>query len=137
MAEYEDLKVYFSGTQGTGILSTSDGDGLVNSAIYARPHFLEDGSIAFIMRERLTHHNLQSNSHASYMFIETKGAYQGKRLHLTRLTETSDLPTIEQLQRREYADDHEVNRYLVRFQIDRVMPLLGPGGESITESQTG
>ena len=137
MTDYEDLKAYFSGTQGTGILSTADGEGLVNSAIYARPHFLEDGSIAFIMRERLTHHNLLSNRHASYMFIEKHGSYQGRRLHLTRLTETSDLPTIERLKRRTYSDDHEINRYLVRFRIDRVMPLLGPGGESITESQTG
>jgi hypothetical protein len=137
MTDNEELEVYFSGTQGTGILSTADGDGLVNSAIYARPHFLEDGSVAFIMRERLTHHNLLSNRHAAYMFIESNGVHQGKRLHLTRLTETSDVPTIERIKRRTYSDDHEINRYLVRFRIDRVMPLLGPGGESITESQTG
>ena len=137
MNEHKELEEYFAETQGTGILSTADGKGVVNSAIYARPHFLEDGNVAFIMRERLTHHNLLSNRHAAYLFIEKSSAHKGKRLHLTRLTETSDLPSIERLKRRTYADDHEVNRYLVRFRIDRVMPLLGPGGESMAESQTG
>jgi len=137
MTENEELKVYFSGTQGTGILSTADGDGVVNNAIYARPHFLEDGSVAFIMRERLTHHNLQSNDHAAYLFIEKSGNYRGRRLHLTRVSESTDLRIIDSLKRRSYADDNEVNHYFVRFRIDRIMPLLGPGGESITESQTG
>ncbi len=34
-----DLKSYFESTNGTGILSTADGDGHVDSAIYSRPHF--------------------------------------------------------------------------------------------------
>jgi len=64
-----ELKDYFENTKGIGILSTSDGDGKVDAAIYARPHFMDDGTIALIMRDRLTHHNLQSNFHACYMFI--------------------------------------------------------------------
>ena len=57
----EDLKDYFENKKGTGVMATSEKEGKVNAAIYSRPHFLEDGSIAFIMRDRLTHHNLQSN----------------------------------------------------------------------------
>lgn len=136
-SELKNLETYFAKTTGTGVLSTADGEGLVNSAIYARPHFLEDGTVGFIMRERLTHHNLMSNRHASYLFIEDQGRYKGKRLHLSKLTETSDLKVVETFQRRFYPDDHEVHRYFVRFRVDRAMPLLGPGGESTTESQMG
>jgi hypothetical protein len=59
------LKEYFETTNGVGVLSTADSDGKVDAAIYARPHFVDDGTMAFIMRDRLTHHNLQSNSHAT------------------------------------------------------------------------
>jgi hypothetical protein len=54
-----DLKEYFNDTKGVGVLATSDADGKVDAAIYARPHFMEDGTLAVIMRDRLTHHNLQ------------------------------------------------------------------------------
>ena len=57
-----ELKEYFKDTEGSGILATADSEGKVDAAIYARPHFMDDGTIALIMRDRLTHHNLQSNS---------------------------------------------------------------------------
>ena len=65
-----DLVEYFGKKKGFGILATADGDGKVDAAVYARPHVMEDGTIAMIMRDRLTHHNLQTNSHAAYLFHE-------------------------------------------------------------------
>ena len=57
-----ELKDYFESTKGVGVMATADGDGRVDAAIYARPHFMEDETLAIIMRDRLTHHNLQSNA---------------------------------------------------------------------------
>ena len=57
-----DLKEYFENTKGVGVLATADSDGKVDAAIYARPHFMDDGTLAVISRDRLTHHNLQSSS---------------------------------------------------------------------------
>jgi len=74
-----DLKTYFETTKGTGVLATADGAGKVDIAVYSRPHVLEGGKIALIMRDRLSHHNLQSNPHAAYLFIEASPSYQGKR----------------------------------------------------------
>ena len=54
-----ELKEYFENTEGNGILSTADGNGQVDAAIYSRPHILDDGTIGLIMRDRLTHLNLQ------------------------------------------------------------------------------
>jgi hypothetical protein len=73
-----DLKEYFNDTKGVGVLATSDAEGKVDAAIYARPHFMEDGTLAVIMRDRLTHHNLQSNPHATFLFIEN-GFQAGQR----------------------------------------------------------
>jgi hypothetical protein len=55
------LKEYFEETYGTGVLSTADSEGKVDAAIYSTPHVFDDGTLAFIMRERLTHHNLQGS----------------------------------------------------------------------------
>jgi hypothetical protein len=60
-----NLKKYFESVQGTAVLATADSEGKVNTAIYSRPHIFDDGTVAFLMRKKLTHHNLQSNPYAS------------------------------------------------------------------------
>ena len=122
-----ELKEYFENTEGRGILATADGDGKVDAAIYARPHFMDDGTIALIMRDRLSHHNLQSNSHACYMFIEKGRGYRGKRLFLSKVREEQDSELLQSLRRRQYIDDKDESKFLVFFRIDRELPLVGPG----------
>ena len=97
-----ELKHYFESTTGTGILATADAAGNVNGAVYARPHFMDNGSIAFIMNDRLSHHNLTSNPKAAYIFIETGSKRAGKRLYLSKTGEESDPDTIAALRRRQY-----------------------------------
>jgi len=122
-----DLNTYFEETQGTGVLSTADSDGKVDAAIYARPHFMADGTIAMIMRDRLTHHNLESNPHACYMFIEKGPGYKGKRLFLTKVREEQDSELIQSLKRRQYIRETDESRFLVYFTIDKELPLVGAG----------
>jgi hypothetical protein len=122
-----DLKEYFETTKGLGILATADGDGKVDAAVYARPHFMENGTIAMIMRDRLTHHNLQSNSHAAYLFREDGPGYKGKRLFLTKVGEEENSELLQSLRTRQYIDDKDETRFLVFFQIDKELPLVGSG----------
>jgi len=125
-----DHKEYFENTEGNGILSTADGNGQVDAAIYARPHFMDDGTIALIMRDRLTHHNLQSNPHACYMFIEKGPGYKGKRLFLSKVGEEQDSDLLHSLQRRQYINEKDESKFLVFFKIDKELPLVGAGDES-------
>lgn len=122
-----ELKEYFENKEGTGVMATADSDGNVDTAIYARPHFMDDGSIALIMRDRLTHHNLESNSHACYMFIEKGPGYKGKRLFLTKLREEKDSELLQSLRRRQYIDKSDESKFLVFFKIDKELPLVGAG----------
>ena len=122
-----ELKEYFERTEGSGILATADSEGKVDAAIYARPHFLDDGTIALIMRDRLTHHNLQSNSHACYMFIEKGAGYKGKRFFLTKVGEEQDSELLASLRRRQYLDEKDESKFLVFFRIDKELPLVGAG----------
>lgn len=125
-----DLKAYFENTRGMGVMSTANSDGWVDSAIYSRPHVMDDGLLAFIMRDRLTHSNLQSNPHAAYLFVEQGAGYQGKRLILTRVREERDTELLKSLQRRMAASDPEKepeSRFLVFFRIEKELPLIGAG----------
>ena len=124
-----ELRAYFESTKGRGVLSTADGDGKVDAAIYRKPHFMEDGTIAFIMADRLTHHNLQSNDHAAYLFVEDSPGYKGKRLFLTKLREEKDSELLYSIRSKRYASEKEEGktRYLVFFKVDKVLPLIGPG----------
>ena len=125
------LKAYFGETQGMGVLSTADGDGLVNAAVYARPHVMEDGKLGFIMRDRLSHHNLQTNPHAAYLFREEGSGYKGMRLHLTKTYEESGTPLVKDLCRRCRIDDKpDTVRYLVVFDVVKKLPLIGAGESS-------
>ena len=121
------LKEYFENTEGRGILATADGDGKVDTAIYGRPHFMDDGTIALIMRDRLSHHNLQSNSHACYMFIEKGPGYKGKRFFLTKVREEQDSELLQSLRRRQYINEKDEAKFLVFFKIDKELPLVGAG----------
>jgi hypothetical protein len=88
---------------------------------------MEDGTIAMIMRDRLTHNNLQSNPHACYLFIEKGPGYKGKRLFLTKLREEQDSDLLQSLRRRQYIDEQDETKYLVFFKTDKVLPLVGAG----------
>jgi len=123
-----NLNEYFAKTKGTGVLATADASGAVDAAIYARPHFIDDETIAFIMADRLSHANLQSNPHAAYLFMEAGEGHKGKRLHLTKVGEETDRQKIESIRRRPLPAEcgiKDTPRFLVYFEVDRVRPLVG------------
>jgi hypothetical protein len=124
------LEEYFENTHGTGVIATADSEGKVDAAIYSRPHVFEDETLAFVMRERLTHHNLKSNPHAAYLFIEEGPGYSGKRLFLTKIREEKDSELTDKLKRRcltPEEDKAKGPKFLVVFKIDKVLPLIGSG----------
>ena len=125
-----ELRDYFANVIGFGVLATADAYGQVNVAVYARPHVLADGTLAMIMRDRLSHHNLQSNPCAAYLFREEGPGYRGKRLQLTKISEEKDTARIDELKRRHPSlakDGDRGSLFLAIFRVDRVLPLIGSG----------
>ena len=93
-----NIKDYFEKNKGLGVLSTADGNGIVNLAVYARPHSMEDGP-----------------------------GYHGKRLYLTRIREEENSELISSLSRRTYASDKDrrESKFLVFFKLEKERPLVG------------
>jgi hypothetical protein len=130
-----NLKDYFQANTGLGILSTADREGRVNAAVFARPHVLDDGKIAFIMGERTTHGNLISNPNAAYLFKQDGEGWEGIRLFLKMTAEETDREKIKALSRRRKYEDEtgRETKYLVYFSVENTVPLLGKGKCPVSE----
>jgi hypothetical protein len=124
------LSDYFEKAEGVGILATADAAGRVDAAIYGRPNFFDEETIAFIAADKLTHDNLQSNPHACYL-VKEKGGYEGRRLYLTKIREEKDSPLIDDIRRKKYPEVEGKyktgTKYLIYFRLDKVLPLVGAG----------
>ncbi len=119
---------YFAENKGVGVMATSNGDGVVDTAIYSKPHVREDNTIAFIMRDHLTHANLQENGHANYLFLEDGGGFSGVRLFLTKIEESNDQELIASMKRRCLSSEEDKalgDKYLVTFRVNKVLSLIG------------
>ena len=107
------LSEYFEKTKGFGVLATADSDGKVNVAAFSKPTFMDEETVAFVMAVHLNHHNLQSNTHAAYLFKE-----EGNEL-------------IETIRKKRYpifsAKYDNESKYLVYFRVDKVLPLVADG----------
>ena len=129
------LDEYFNGVSGKGILSTADAEGKVDSAIYSKPHILEDGMLVFIMRDRLTHHNIGSNPYAVYLFIEEGPHYKGIRLFLKKVREDTNPELIAKMTRRQLTPEQDKAKgpkFLVYFTLEKILPLIGNNETDIT-----
>lgn len=67
---------------GLGVMSTSSSDGKVNSAIYARPHVIDETTLVWGMTDKRTYQNLTRNRHAAFLFKTGGPGFTGVRLGL-------------------------------------------------------
>ncbi len=123
-----NLSEYFEQAEGLGVLSTADSSGHVDTAIYARPHVMDDENVAFIMADRKSHHNLQSNPHAAYLFKSNENGYKGLRLYLKKTGEEKNSERMRDLIRRKrYVEDQGQDLFLVSFRVEKILGLTGSG----------
>jgi len=128
------LANYFENVKGVGVLGTADPEGKVDLAIYARPHVIDEETVAFIMGDRLSHRNVAANPHAAYLFLEDTEGYNGLRMHLTKTAEETDPEKIDALRRSSRVTEDFAPRsaFLVHFKVDEVRPLAKERLESNT-----
>lgn len=129
------LQEYFENTKGMGILATSDSKGIIDTAVYGRPHFIDENNCIFLMADKLSHKNIQKNPKASYAFIQKEGHYTGKRLYLTKTKESDDSALVDEFRREKHGcqEGKDKKTFVVYFQVDSVRPLVGDSAESCSE----
>ena len=122
------LKEYFNNTRGTGVLATADIEGRTDAAIYSRPHIMEDGSLAFIMRERLSLNNLQSNPYATFLFMEQAAHINGIRLFMKKTGEDTNEELISSMTRRNLTPEKDKAagpKHIIYFNLEKILSLVG------------
>lgn len=125
-----DIGHYFQKTEGTGILATCDPGAEVDAAIYSKPIVIDQSTIAFVMKERLSHRNLQKHLKACYLFIENGSNDKGVRLSLSMQREEKNRSLIDKLRAQQpcmFPKEDDSDKFLVFFGIDRIRPLVGDG----------
>lgn len=123
-----NLAHYFENAEGSGILATCDPAGDVDQAIYSKPYVIDDQTIVFIMKSRLSRQNLKSHLKASYLFLEKSPEYKGIRLYLTMKHEEKSqdlLNTMRKSQPDLYSDGDDSDKYAVFFEVNRIRSLIG------------
>lgn len=78
---------------GLGVMSTSSSDGKVNSAVYARPHVIDETTLVWGMTDKRTYQNLTRNRHAAFLYKLNNPGFSGVRLalELIKTEEEGDL----------------------------------------------
>ncbi|MDD2897662.1 MAG: pyridoxamine 5'-phosphate oxidase family protein [Desulfuromonadaceae bacterium] len=70
---------------GLAVMSTAAADGSVNSAVYARPHVIDESTLVWGMTDKRTFRNVSENRHASFLFKTNNPGFSGVRLTLELL----------------------------------------------------
>jgi len=121
------LADYFA-SEGFGVLATSSSDGTVNTAVYSRPHVIDQTTLAWGMTEGRTATNIRQNPHASFLFRQGKHGYVGIRivLDLLRIEEEGAMLAVVRERTAEVLSPAAAAavRYVAYFAVREVRPLV-------------
>ena len=67
---------------GKGVIATAGSNCVVNTAVYARPHIIDEETLAWGMTDSRSYANLKENPHASYLYMAPVSGFSGWRLTL-------------------------------------------------------
>ena len=62
---------------GRGVIGTADAQGLVNQAVFAIPHIIDEETLAWGFTEGRSLSNLRANPHASFLYLAPSRGYSG------------------------------------------------------------
>lgn len=68
--------------QGLGVMATASKDGAVNTAVYARPHVIDEQTMVWGMTNGRTYRNITETPQASFLFKASTPGFSGVRLAL-------------------------------------------------------
>ncbi len=70
---------------GHGVIATASKSGVVNVAVYAVPHVVDDETVVWGMTDGRTWDNIRENPHASYAYFAPGEGFRGARIMLALL----------------------------------------------------
>jgi hypothetical protein len=113
---------------GRGVIGTADANGVVNMAVFATPHVIDEETLAWGFTDGRSLANLKQNPHASYLYLAPSRGYSGWRLALTMKQETGEGALLASIQEAaSQAAGPQAGaavKFVVYFKVDEVRPLM-------------
>ncbi|HET6515409.1 MAG TPA: pyridoxamine 5'-phosphate oxidase family protein [Thermodesulfovibrionales bacterium] len=113
---------------GRGVIATSDSKGVVNTAIYAQPHIIDNETLAWGMTEGRSFHNISENPYAAYLYMNPGAGFSGVRIGLKRkeIEKTGDMLDLVRKNTAEKVSPEAASavKYVVYFTVTEVRPLI-------------
>jgi len=113
---------------GRGVIGTADANGVVNQAMFATPHVIDEETVAWGFTDGRSIANLRQNPHASYLYLAPSRGYSGWRLTLTLKEESGEGALLAKI--KEQATKGAGSRAgaavcrVAYFRVDEVRPLM-------------
>ena len=113
---------------GRGVMATSDSSGSVNTAVYAKPHVVDEKTVAWGMTAGRTWACVKENPHASYLYMNPGPGYRGVRLKLS-LKESRESGEMLEAVRKHTAEivgpeAAEAVEHVAYFEVEEIRPLI-------------
>ncbi|GAW67940.1 pyridoxamine 5'-phosphate oxidase [Geoanaerobacter pelophilus] len=110
------------------MIATADAAGVVNQAVFAIPHVVDEQTLAWGFSDGRSIANLRVNPHASYLYLAPSRGYSGWRLSLTMKEELGEGDMLEKIKSRTaQVASPEASSAVTRvayFKVDEVRPLI-------------
>ena len=109
-------------------MATAARDGVVNTAVYARPHIIDDQTMVWGMTKGRTYRNITENPQASFLFKASGPGFSGVRLALELIRTEESGPMLAQI--KENADatvgpgTGNAVTHAAWFKVTEVRPLI-------------
>jgi hypothetical protein len=126
---------YFNKSPRIGTLSTADGAGNVDAAVFGSPRMIDEKTVVMGLGENRTYANLRENPHAVFLIVEPAGAaitdWKGVRVYL-EVRELADSGSLFDDLKRGIAsvlgeEAAGMIHAAVRFEVTGVRPLIDMG----------
>jgi hypothetical protein len=128
------LMDYFNRQPRLGVISTSDKDGRVDSAVYGSPQMIDEKTVQVAFASGRTFANLQENPHAVYMIMEPGAGimdWKGVRVYLKMQKFAASGPELENYknQMAKVVGEQAAGMIavLATFEVTEVRPLIDFG----------
>lgn len=113
---------------GRGIIGTANVAGVINLAVFAIPHVINEDTLAWGFSEGRSLANLRQNPHASYLYLAPSRGYSGWRLAMTFREEATEGELLNKIKdaaaRAAGPQAGGAIKSVVYFKVDEVRPLM-------------
>jgi predicted pyridoxine 5'-phosphate oxidase superfamily flavin-nucleotide-binding protein len=127
----KELREVFNKRPRIGVLSTSDGKGNVNVAVFGSPQMIDDNTIVMGIGNNRSYRNLRENPKAAFIVMEpgpTPPEWKGVRVYLEAKSIESEGELLnklkEEITNRVGKQAGEMIKAAIRFTITEVRPLI-------------